>query len=261
MLAYAYRGGELGVIYPVGRGTAPVVVLVLGAIVLGEGARRLAARRGRPRCRGRFSGRGGRGRADGARRGSPGATCSSASAIGLAIAAYTLVDAEGVDHGGRRPTSSCCSRRRLRSTRPRWPWAGTRHRCAAAPAGLPVGACTWGPTARCWPPSARPRRVGGGAGVQRGHRDAARRRFLQRLTPPAERSRWWSPVCRDRSRVTRCSHVGEPVRVGRRVTRGIAAKVDARPSGTCFSASPSVWPSPPCSRGCSWVSRGCARPA
>ena len=35
LLARAYRGGELGVVYPVARGSAPV--LVLGAAVLGLG--------------------------------------------------------------------------------------------------------------------------------------------------------------------------------------------------------------------------------
>ena len=37
LLARAYRDGELGVVYPVARGSAPVVVLVLGVCWAGEG--------------------------------------------------------------------------------------------------------------------------------------------------------------------------------------------------------------------------------
>ena len=37
LLARAYQGGEVSVVYPVARGSAPVVVLVFGAAVLGEG--------------------------------------------------------------------------------------------------------------------------------------------------------------------------------------------------------------------------------
>src|SRR5215207_4051749 len=37
LLARAYAGGEVSVVYPVSRGTAPVLVLVFGAIVIGEG--------------------------------------------------------------------------------------------------------------------------------------------------------------------------------------------------------------------------------
>ena len=43
LLARAYRGGELGVVYPVARGSAPVVVLVLGVVGLGRGVSVLAA--------------------------------------------------------------------------------------------------------------------------------------------------------------------------------------------------------------------------
>ena len=37
LLARAYDGGEVSVVYPVARGSAPVVVLVVGAIALNEG--------------------------------------------------------------------------------------------------------------------------------------------------------------------------------------------------------------------------------
>jgi uncharacterized membrane protein len=90
LLARAYRHGEVSVVYPVSRGVAPVLVLVFGALVLSEdasaaqavgvltvavgvvlvGARRLG----------------------GARR-----DVLFGLALALTIAAYTLVDAEGVE--------------------------------------------------------------------------------------------------------------------------------------------------------------------
>ena len=36
LLARAYQGGQVSVVYPVSRGMAPVLVLVFGAAVLGE---------------------------------------------------------------------------------------------------------------------------------------------------------------------------------------------------------------------------------
>src|SRR5215212_6719523 len=38
LLARAYQGGEVSVVYPVSRGTAPVLVLIFGALALGEDA-------------------------------------------------------------------------------------------------------------------------------------------------------------------------------------------------------------------------------
>jgi drug/metabolite transporter (DMT)-like permease len=104
MLAYAYRDGELGVIYPVGRGSAPVVVLALGAIGLGVGVSWLAAvgvalvaagvlllalrseRRGTRAVGAKVDARANR-------------DVLFGLAIGLAIAGYTIVDSEGLDHG------------------------------------------------------------------------------------------------------------------------------------------------------------------
>lgn len=107
LLARAYRGGELGVVYPVARGVAPVVVLVpavlglgrgvswlaaLGVVFVAAGVLLLAARRevwreplamcckvAKPRLGGRRD-------------------VLFGLAIGLAIAGYTLVDSEGVEH-------------------------------------------------------------------------------------------------------------------------------------------------------------------
>src|ERR687896_84590 len=43
LLARAYRGGELGVVYPVARGSAPVLVLSLSVLGLGRGVSVLGA--------------------------------------------------------------------------------------------------------------------------------------------------------------------------------------------------------------------------
>ena len=103
LLARAYRGGELGVVYPVARGSAPVVVLAAGLIGLGKGvswvaalgvglvaagvlllAARREARRETPL------------RAE--KHGKPRRDVLFGLAIGLSIAGYTLVDSEGLDH-------------------------------------------------------------------------------------------------------------------------------------------------------------------
>jgi drug/metabolite transporter (DMT)-like permease len=88
LLARAYDGGEVSVIYPIARGSAPVVVLVFGALALKEGVPAgavagvlaiscgvlLLARRARPPRDVLFG-----------------------LAIGAVIASYTLVDSEGVE--------------------------------------------------------------------------------------------------------------------------------------------------------------------
>lgn len=95
LLARAYQGGPVSVVYPVSRGTAPVLVLAFGAAILGEGASlgqvvgvgavsggvllvgaRSAQQLEHPRRRDLLFG----------------------LTIAVTIAAYTLVDAEGVDH-------------------------------------------------------------------------------------------------------------------------------------------------------------------
>jgi drug/metabolite transporter (DMT)-like permease len=94
LLAGAYRGGEVSVVYPVSRGGAPVLVLVIGAAVLGEGASAvqvagvLAVSAGvfLVQSRGPEAGRY-------ARR-----DLLFGLAIAVVIAGYTLVDAEGVEH-------------------------------------------------------------------------------------------------------------------------------------------------------------------
>jgi uncharacterized membrane protein len=103
LLARAYRDGELGVVYPVARGSAPVVVLALGVIGLGKGVSALAAlgiglvafgvmllaARREVRHETRLSAE---------KRGEPRRDVLFGLAIGLSIAGYTLVDSEGLDH-------------------------------------------------------------------------------------------------------------------------------------------------------------------
>ena len=95
LLARAYAGGEVSVVYPVSRGTAPVLVLIFGAIVLGEDATAAQAAGVAAVSAGVFlvGGRRSTERARLARR-----DLLFGIGIALTIAAYTLVDAEGVDH-------------------------------------------------------------------------------------------------------------------------------------------------------------------
>jgi drug/metabolite transporter (DMT)-like permease len=99
LLARAYDGGEVSVIYPIARGSAPVVVLVFGAIALSEnvslgaavGVLAVAAGVllvGVGAFRFRFA-------TESAR---PLRDVWFGLAIGLVIASYTLVDSEAVEH-------------------------------------------------------------------------------------------------------------------------------------------------------------------
>ncbi len=99
LLARAYAGGELSVIYPIARGSAPVVVLVFGAIALNEnvplgaavGVLAVAAGVllvGLGAFRFRFAMESAQPRRD----------VLFGLAIGAVIASYTLVDSEAVEH-------------------------------------------------------------------------------------------------------------------------------------------------------------------
>jgi drug/metabolite transporter (DMT)-like permease len=97
LLARAYRDGEVSVVYPVSRGVAPVVVLVVGALALGEEVAALAVV-------GVLAVAGGVFLVGGRRQVSPGDVhkhprrdLAFGLVIAATIAAYTLVDAEGVD--------------------------------------------------------------------------------------------------------------------------------------------------------------------
>ena len=100
LLARAYQGGEVSVVYPVSRGTAPVLVLAFGALFLSEGASTAAVMGVIAVSAGVFLV--GVGREPSAMRKKivqpPGRDLLFGFAIAVTIAAYTLVDAEGVDH-------------------------------------------------------------------------------------------------------------------------------------------------------------------
>jgi drug/metabolite transporter (DMT)-like permease len=96
LLAAAYTRAELSVFYPIARGIAPVLVLVVGAAALGAGA---SAAQAAGVCLvgiGVMLVRGLRGHTD-----------ATGTVFGLAIAstiaAYTLVDKHGIEHAGPIP--------------------------------------------------------------------------------------------------------------------------------------------------------------
>jgi drug/metabolite transporter (DMT)-like permease len=100
LLARAYQGGEVSVVYPVSRGTAPVLILAFGAAVLNEAPSTAAVMGVFAVAAGVFLV--GVGRETSAMRKKlvqpPARDLLFGFAIALTIAAYTLVDAEGVDH-------------------------------------------------------------------------------------------------------------------------------------------------------------------
>jgi drug/metabolite transporter (DMT)-like permease len=103
LLARAYHGGEVSVIYPIARGGAPVLVLAVGAVALGEGASAAQAAGVLAVSAGVFLVQS-PGPGPGRSRPAPGRRLRARRdllfglAIAGVIAAYTLVDAEGVEH-------------------------------------------------------------------------------------------------------------------------------------------------------------------
>jgi drug/metabolite transporter (DMT)-like permease len=104
LLARAYRGGELGVVYPVARGLAPVLVLAAGVFGLGKGVSVLGVVGVLLVAVGVFFASSDRSwvqethyvtllRRD----------VLFGLAIGVTIAGYTLVDSEGLDHADPLP--------------------------------------------------------------------------------------------------------------------------------------------------------------
>jgi uncharacterized membrane protein len=89
LLARAYAGGELSVVYPIARGSAPVVVLVFGAIALSEDVP-LGAAAGVLAIAAGVMLVGWPGR--------PARDLLFGLAVGAVIASYTLVDSEAVEH-------------------------------------------------------------------------------------------------------------------------------------------------------------------
>ena len=95
-LATAYRHADVSVVYPVARGLAPVLVLVVGVTVLGAGVNAAQAAGVCLVGLGVLLVRGlGRGEEDG--RGA-GAGAAFGVAVAACIAAYTLVDKHGIEH-------------------------------------------------------------------------------------------------------------------------------------------------------------------
>ncbi len=96
LLATAYAHAELSVVYPIARGTAPVLVLVVSVVALGAGASPEQAAGVCLVGLGVLLVRGLRGNAD---------LLGTTFALGIAstIAAYTLVDKHGIRHAGPIP--------------------------------------------------------------------------------------------------------------------------------------------------------------
>lgn len=94
LLATAYRVAELSVVYPVARGTAPVLVLVVGVVALGHATSAVQVAGVCLVGAGVLLVRGVRGGG----RGTP-----FGLVIAATIAAYTLVDKQGVQHAGAVP--------------------------------------------------------------------------------------------------------------------------------------------------------------
>jgi drug/metabolite transporter (DMT)-like permease len=107
LLARAYRGGELGVVYPVARGSAPVLVLGAAVLGLGKGVSVLAAAGVFLVAAGvllvGLSSVGRQIHRIGAQDGPHSPDLVLGLAIGVAIAGYTLVDSEGLDHADPLP--------------------------------------------------------------------------------------------------------------------------------------------------------------
>jgi drug/metabolite transporter (DMT)-like permease len=107
LLGRAYRGGELGVVYPVARGSAPVLVLGAAVVGLGKGVSGLAAVgvvlvAGGVLLLG-VSSVGPSMHRIGGQKGPHSRDLLLGLAIGATIAGYTLVDSEGLDHADPLP--------------------------------------------------------------------------------------------------------------------------------------------------------------
>jgi drug/metabolite transporter (DMT)-like permease len=100
LLARAYRGGSVSVVYPIARGVAPVLVLVVGVLGLGKGVGWLAGVGVLAVGAGVLLVGFDELSADSAEKSSnlPWRDVGFGLAIAASIAAYTLVDAEGVEH-------------------------------------------------------------------------------------------------------------------------------------------------------------------
>lgn len=98
LLARAYRDGELSVVYPVARGTAPALVLAVGALGLGKGVGAGAAVGVLAVSAGIWLVSSGFDMDDMSNPGRTRRDVLFGLAIGCVIASYTLVDSEAMDH-------------------------------------------------------------------------------------------------------------------------------------------------------------------
>ena len=99
-LALALRSGEVGIVYPLSRGVAPVLVLVVGVVALGTDVGAAQAAGVVAIAAGVLLARGFDGRASGR-------DSAWALACGACIAGYTLTDSYGLDHASPVPYLEC----------------------------------------------------------------------------------------------------------------------------------------------------------
>jgi drug/metabolite transporter (DMT)-like permease len=99
LLATAYARAELSFVYPIARGSAPVIVLVVSVVALGAAVSGLQAA-------GVLVVAGGVVLVRGLARGK-GADLALALAVGACIAGYTLVDDHGLEHADPIPYLAC----------------------------------------------------------------------------------------------------------------------------------------------------------
>ncbi len=100
MLALALRSGEVGLVYPLSRGVAPVLVLVVGVVALGTHVSAAQAAGVGVIAAGVLLARGFDGRANARDTG-------YALGCGACIAGYTLTDSYGLDHAAPVPYLEC----------------------------------------------------------------------------------------------------------------------------------------------------------
>jgi drug/metabolite transporter (DMT)-like permease len=100
MLALALRSGEVGLVYPLSRGVAPVLVLLVGVVALGTHVGAAQAAGVGVIAAGVLLARGLDGRANARDTG-------YALACGACIAGYTLTDSYGLDHASPVPYLWC----------------------------------------------------------------------------------------------------------------------------------------------------------
>ena len=99
-LALALRSGEVGIVYPLSRGVAPVLVLLVGGVALGTHVGAAQAAGVVAIAAGVLLARGFDGRASGR-------DSAWALACGACIAGYTLTDSYGLDHASPVPYLEC----------------------------------------------------------------------------------------------------------------------------------------------------------